>query len=66
MRDPLLVSPKEASAMLDMSRAQLFKLLASGDIPSIKIGKLRRIELAEMQKWIARYRSEQEDDRAAQ
>jgi excisionase family DNA binding protein len=41
---PLLLSPTEAYQQLGVSRSKLWELLASGELPSVKIGRSRRIK----------------------
>ncbi len=41
--DKLLVTVEEASAILSIARTRIFKLIAAGEIESVKIGKSRRI-----------------------
>lgn len=50
----LLLSPKEACHLLNLGRSHLFKLLATGELRSIKVGKLRRIPFTELTVWIER------------
>ena len=50
--NPLLLTPEEAFAMIGVGRSHGFKLIASGDLPSIKIGRLRRVPLAALKQWI--------------
>lgn len=50
----LLVSPEEGAEVIGVSRSRMYGLLASGEIPSLKIGKNRRIPLAEIELWIER------------
>lgn len=54
-------SPALAADYLSISQAELFKLLARGEIKSWKYGKLRRISRAALDEWIA----ERELDSAA-
>lgn len=44
----------EAAAALRISRAQLFRLIASGELPSIKIGKRRLVPVREVEAFISR------------
>jgi excisionase family DNA binding protein len=53
----LLVRPEEAAAALSVSRAQIYQWLASGALPSIKLGASRRIEVAELRQYIDRART---------
>jgi len=48
----LLVSPQEAAEMLSVDRSTLYPLLMSGEIPSIKIGRSRRIPVSALEQWI--------------
>lgn len=39
----LLVDVPTAAAMLQVSRSKLYLLLQSGELPSLRVGRLRRI-----------------------
>ena len=41
--DKLLVTVEQASAALSIGRTRIFRLLAAGELESVKIGKSRRI-----------------------
>lgn len=41
--EPMLLTVPEAAAHLRLSRARVFELIASGDLPSLKLGGARRI-----------------------
>jgi excisionase family DNA binding protein len=43
MTERLLVSPREAAALLGIGRSTLYLLLQNGDLQSIHIGACRRI-----------------------
>jgi excisionase family DNA binding protein len=51
---PLLLTVPEASRILGIGRSRLYELLATGEIPSLRIGRLRRIPYAALQGWVAR------------
>jgi excisionase family DNA binding protein len=51
--EPLLLRPREAFALLGIGHTAGYELLMSGDLPSIKIGRSRRIPRAALQDWIA-------------
>ncbi|MFC9559598.1 helix-turn-helix domain-containing protein [Agromyces sp. NPDC056965] len=40
---PLLYSPESAARLLGIARSTLYELLSSGALPSVKIGRSRRI-----------------------
>ena len=42
---PLLVTVEDAAALLNVSRNQVYRLLNTGMLPSLKIGRWRRISL---------------------
>jgi len=41
--DKLLLTPREAAEVLGIGRSKLYELLQAGQIPSVRIGKCRRI-----------------------
>lgn len=49
----LLLRVDEAATATGISRAKLFELIASGDLPSIKVGRARRIPVDALKAWIA-------------
>lgn len=42
----------EAARLLGVSRGKMYELIASGQVPSITIGKLRRVPLKEFREWV--------------
>lgn len=59
MDQKLLYTPEEAFEALGISRAQGFKMFATGELPSIKIGRLRRIPVEWLQAWVQKQVDEQ-------
>jgi len=49
----LLVSIPDAAALLSISRAACYRLVSTGQIQSIKIGKLRRVPVSALQDFIS-------------
>jgi excisionase family DNA binding protein len=49
----LLLTPREAARALSIDRSTLYVLLMRGDIPSITIGRARRIPVKALEEWIA-------------
>jgi excisionase family DNA binding protein len=47
---PVVVSPRRAQQMLGVGTTTLFKLLKTGELQSVKIGKSRRISVASIRK----------------
>jgi excisionase family DNA binding protein len=54
--EPILLRPVDLVGLLQLSRAQVYLLLASGEIPSIRIGRLRRIRRQDLDEWLSRSR----------
>jgi excisionase family DNA binding protein len=48
----LLLTPAEAAKALGISRASLYPLLMRKEIPSIRVGGLRRVPFAALQRYI--------------
>jgi excisionase family DNA binding protein len=49
----LLVTMTEAAALLSISRAALYRVIADGQIRTIRIGKSRRVPISILQEFIA-------------
>jgi len=65
MDDVILLTVEGTARRLGMSRGAIYPLILSGDIPSIKIGKSRRIPIAQLDAWVALQVSEQSSDSPA-
>jgi excisionase family DNA binding protein len=50
----LLLRPAEAAEAIGIGRSKLYELLASGDLPSIRIGGSVRVPVDALREWIAR------------
>jgi excisionase family DNA binding protein len=49
---PKLISPQELQEILGCGRTFCYELLARGEIPSHKLGRLRRIRLSDLERWL--------------
>ena len=45
---PILLTPKEAGRLLRLSKSKMHQLMASGTVPSVKIGRSRRVPMDEL------------------
>jgi len=54
MRDPITVNVATAARLVGVSRAALYPLVMSGDIPSFKVGRRRLVPVAGLEAWAAR------------
>jgi len=52
LQERLLYRPIEAFELLGIGRSTGYALLASGALPSIKIGRSRRIPADSLKKWV--------------
>lgn len=48
----LLFKPSEAAQALNISKAMVYHLAASGQIPSVRVGKALRISKEAIDRWI--------------
>jgi excisionase family DNA binding protein len=53
----VLLTPTEAAKVLGMSRTNLYRLLGSGEVESLKIGGLRRIPVAALDEYVEALRA---------
>ena len=54
-----LLSVDEAAQSLHISRVGIYRLLKRGELPSVKIGGLRRISVTALQAYVDRLEGEQ-------
>jgi len=50
--DKLLLKPAEAAEAIGVGRSKVYELLASGDLPSVRIGASIRIPVDRLRLWI--------------
>lgn len=51
--DPLLYSIDEAARLLGVSRVELYRLIQRGEVLSVKVGRLRRVSRAALERYVA-------------
>jgi excisionase family DNA binding protein len=51
--DRIALRPQEAADAIGISRAKAYELIASGELPSIRIGASVRVPVDELKRWIA-------------
>jgi excisionase family DNA binding protein len=47
-----LLTPHELSGLLGLGRTRTYSLLISGEIPSVRIGRLRRVRRSDVEKFV--------------
>jgi excisionase family DNA binding protein len=55
----LLLKPEQAAERLGISRSRVYKLISEGTLPSITIGKSRRVPADALRRWVKERQSEQ-------
>lgn len=58
----LLITPEEAARRLSIGRTKCYELMDIGIVPSVKIGRLRRVIAAELPSVVERLRQEDKHD----
>jgi excisionase family DNA binding protein len=51
--DKLLLRPVEAAEVISVGRSKVYELIASGDLPSIRIGASVRVPVDALKAWIS-------------
>lgn len=51
--DRLLLRPDEAAEILGVGRSKIYALLASGEVPSVRVGHSVRIPFEALRRWVA-------------
>lgn len=47
-----VVRVEDAAQLCGVSRARMYQLIGSGEIPSLTIGRARRVPIAELRRWL--------------
>jgi excisionase family DNA binding protein len=50
--EPLLMKAEEVARLLSLGRSKVYEMMASGELPSVKIGTARRVPRAALLDWI--------------
>ena len=50
--DPMLLTPEQAAAVLQLGRTKVFALMKSGELKSIRVGRSRRIPRTALEAWV--------------
>lgn len=52
MEQPLLLKPSKVAELLGLGRSQVYRMLATGELPSVKLGSSVRVPVADFQRWL--------------
>jgi len=58
---PLLLHADEAAALLNLGRSTVYRLMASGELPTVRVGRAVRIPRGGLLRWIAKQTGEPAD-----
>ena len=50
--DILLLKPSEVATRLGLGRAHVYQLLATGELPSIRLGRCIRVPVSALNDWV--------------
>jgi excisionase family DNA binding protein len=50
---PLLLRPEQVATLLNISRATAYRLIALGEVPSIRVGRSRRTSRSQLEHYVA-------------
>jgi excisionase family DNA binding protein len=50
----LLLKADEAAKLLSLGRSKVFLMVATGELPSVRVGRAVRIPRAELEEWVRR------------
>lgn len=62
MTEELLIPVEEAARRLAIGRTVAYSLIRSGELPSVKIGRSRRVPVSTLQEYVASLREQQRED----
>jgi excisionase family DNA binding protein len=51
--DRLLLRPDEAAELIGVGRSKVYEMLATGELPSVRVGGRLRVPLNELREWVA-------------
>lgn len=50
--DKILLTPEEAAERLSITRSRVYDLIRSGELVSVKLGKVRRISVVALERYV--------------
>jgi len=49
---PLLLRAEEAAQLLSLGRSTIFQMLATGELPAVRVGRAVRVPRAALERWV--------------
>lgn len=62
--EQILLKPKRAFELLDISRSTGYALIASGELPSVRIGRAVRVPVDALKEWVERQTNKEGEKRS--
>jgi len=50
--EPLLISADKAFELIGVKRAKGYQMIKSGELPTVKIGNLHKVSVAQLKQWV--------------
>jgi excisionase family DNA binding protein len=60
--EKILIRPKDVCVLLSLGRSKTYELIASGVIPSVRIGRSIRVPVEALRNWLDRQQIEYSSD----
>jgi len=54
---PLVFTPDEVAELLCVSRYTVYRLIEQGNLPTVRIGRLRRVRRVDLERWMEEHLS---------
>lgn len=55
----LLLKADEVAHVLNLGRSKVYEMMASGELPTLRIGRAVRVSSAELQQWVRKQSGQQ-------
>lgn len=55
--DPWVLTPEQVAEVLSLSRSTAYHLIETGELPSVRIGRLRRVRKVDLERWVEEHMS---------
>ncbi len=50
--EPLLLRAEEAAKLLSLSRSTVFQMIATGELPCVRVGRAVRVSRSGLERWV--------------
>ncbi len=53
--EPWVLTPEQVAEALCLSRSTTYRLIETGELPTVRIGRLRRVRKEDLERWVAEH-----------